>query len=52
MADTKQINATVDKRLIADIVEMSQAEGRSFSYMVAQLLAEAVEARKRAAKGL
>lgn len=46
--DKYQITACVSKVTVEAMLEMSEAERRTFSYLVDVLLAEAVEARKRA----
>lgn len=46
MADTKQITATVPIDTVDAVYKIAEAEIRSFSEMVAMLLAEAVKARK------
>lgn len=46
MAETKQITATVPTDTVDAVYKIAQKEIRSFSEMVAMLLAEAVKARK------
>lgn len=46
MANTKQITATVPTTTVSAVDKIAKSEFRSFSEMVAMLLAEAVKGRK------